>query len=253
MFGFARLQKCARWEQKVTRYMWSLCSVYPSSSMSTCICFNPSPLLQAEISPPELKLWMLLVCLALLSIRSSAFPLSWPPSVMWFLLNKSFKVQKVIWKRQGMPECLIPPNPLTETPAPPPPPPYGVNVWLCVHRVCTARSCLFGWLDPPAQRTNPVELVHSAATSLTRRHWPLKWLQTECLSPLQRLSTPPSPLLKVKVTHSELQLLVRRPMWPISAWTLIGLMKHLERLGAARAARTSAIMTFAAMWFDFSL
>lgn len=71
---------------------------------------------------------------------------------------------------------------------------------IVVYAQVLRRKVTFVWLaGSPPQWTNPAELVHSATTSWPGGIWPLKWLQKECLSPLQRILF--FFLHKVKVTH----------------------------------------------------
>lgn len=169
-------------EQKVTWHTWSLCFVYCTSSVSTSLF---------PLVPLEEKT----VCWALLSIRayltlnflSCRFGILLvvppvPPFCDVIFVKQVFESHEKESENVGV--CL---NAW-----------FSLIPWLncpllwsqciVVYAQVLRRKVTFVWLaGSPPQWTNPAELVHSATTSWPGGIWPLKWLQKECLSPLQRI------------------------------------------------------------------
>ena len=173
-----RTEPC--WEQKVTWHTWSLCFVCSRSSMSTSVWFYPPALsfrpLETEKTSPQHKLWSVMSLLSspvyrltlpwISSLLSSAgislvVPLV-PPSCDVIFVKQVFQSQEKESENGGV--CL---NGW-----------FSLIPWLncpllwsqciVVHAQILHRKVTFVWLaGSPPQRTNPVELVHSATTS-----WP---------------------------------------------------------------------------------
>lgn len=174
-----------------------------------CVFLSPSTLFGAletkkKKTSPEDKLWTLWVCLALLSIGFlyPDFPVVsfgiWlvvplvPPFCDVIFVQQVFQSQEKESENGGV--CLnawLSLIPWLNCPLP-------WSQCIVVYAQILRRKVTFVWpTGSPPQRTNPAELVHSATTSWPGGIWPLKWLQKECLSPLQRIFF----FHKVKVTH----------------------------------------------------
>lgn len=164
-----------------------------------CVFFYPPALslgpwrLNKKTSPED-KLWTLWVCLALLSIGLLypdfpvltfgiwlVVPLVPPFCDVIFVKQVSQSQEKESENGEVCLNAWFPLIPWLNCPL----------LWsqcIVVYAQVLRRKVTFVWLaGSPPQRTNPAELVHSATTSWPGGIWPLKWLQKECLSPLQRI------------------------------------------------------------------